>query len=51
MINKLAIQTLPVDVIMNTVLDGLITIDRTGYIQSFNPVTESNHFSYIAKIF
>ena len=37
MTQSLEVQTLPVDVILNTVLDGLITIDERGVIQSFNP--------------
>ena len=34
------LNTMPVEVIMNTVLDGLITIDEYGVIHSFNPAAE-----------
>ena len=33
-------KALPVEVIMDTVLDGLITIDENGSIHSFNPAAE-----------
>ncbi|MFC3121709.1 PAS domain S-box protein [Agaribacter flavus] len=36
MSDKAEIQALPLDIIMNTVLDGLITIDSQGQIHSFN---------------
>lgn len=42
------VSTMPVEVIMNTVLDGLITIDEAGTIFSFNPAAE-RIFQYSAE--
>ena len=46
MTKQVTIKTFPVEVIMNTVLDGLITIDEEGIIHSFNPAAEKI-FQYI----
>lgn len=35
-----AITSLPVNVVLETILDGMITIDEVGAIQSFNPAAE-----------
>lgn len=40
MTDPIEVQALPVDVILNTVLDGLVVINETGEILSFNPAAE-----------
>ena len=40
MTKTIGVENFQVDVILNTVLDGLITIDEQGRILSFNPAAE-----------